>query len=53
MAYKSKYKGKEVDDLLDKMKELKIPSLDDYATKQYVQQQLGDIDSILESIIED
>lgn len=59
--YNGKYKGAEIDALLDKTKNTNVSAVDtgdvlddvnvDYATKTYVDGLVGDINSILESII--
>lgn len=61
MDYNSNYEGQEVADLLDKAKELNVIAIEvgedvddvniDYATVGYVNGLIGDINSVLDSII--
>lgn len=61
MSYNSQYKGAEVEAALDKTKELNIAAIDtnatiddiqtEYATKGYVDSVIGNINVVLESII--
>lgn len=50
MAFKSKYTGQEIENILDKAKDGGNVDLTSYATKDYVDDIVGDISSVLDNI---